>query len=94
MSLIGPEGRKQLELAARFMAVGFELAVAITVGYLGGRYLDHKFGAGQILRFTGLILGIAAGFRGLIVTAKTAQQNAERNDSTEARQPPKDPPSQ
>src|SRR5688500_18438226 len=40
MSLIGPEGRKQLQVAARFASAGLELALAIVVGYFGGRFLD------------------------------------------------------
>jgi uncharacterized membrane protein YfcA len=75
MSLIGPEGRKQLQLAGSFLAVGFELAVAIVVGYLGGAYLDGKLGT-SFLKFLGLFLGILAGFRSLFALAKKAQNRA------------------
>ena len=51
MSLIGPEGRKQLKLAARFASAGFELAMAIVVGYLGGRWLDEAFETAPILQY-------------------------------------------
>jgi len=84
MSLIGPEGRKQLKLAARFLTVGIELAVAIVLGYLGGRFLDAKLDTAPYLGFLGLSLGIFAGFRSLYVLAKTAQRQADT--------PPTDPP--
>jgi ATP synthase protein I len=86
MSLIGPEGRRQLELAARFAAAGLELAIAIVVGYFGGRYLDAWLGSTPYLSYFGLILGIFAGFRNLFSLAKAAQQNTDTN-------PPQDPPS-
>jgi F0F1-type ATP synthase assembly protein I len=86
MSLIGPEGRKQLKLAARFLTAGFELAAAIVIGYLGGEYLDRSFGT-KYLCFLGLFIGIAAGFRTLYVLAKTAQRQA---DSSSTHEPPPD----
>jgi uncharacterized membrane protein YfcA len=79
MSLIGPEGRKQLQLAASFLAVGFELAVAIVIGYLGGAWLDGKLGT-SFLKYLGLFLGIAAGFRSLFALAKKAQSRANAPD--------------
>jgi F0F1-type ATP synthase assembly protein I len=82
MSLIGPEGRKQLQLAARFLTVGLELAIAIVVGYLGGRWLDGRFGT-SYLAYIGLLLGIIAGFRNLFSLARGAQASAK---------PPEDPP--
>lgn len=85
MSLIGPEGRKQLQLAARFAGAGLELAIAIVVGYFGGRYLDRWLGTGPYLSYVGLLLGIVAGFRNLFLLAKRAQPNSDTN-------PPQDPP--
>jgi ATP synthase protein I len=79
MSLIGPEGRRQLQLAARFAAAGVELAIAIVVGYFGGRYLDAWLGSTPYLAYIGLVLGIVAGFRNLFSLAKTAQQNTDTN---------------
>jgi len=86
MSLIGPEGKKQLLLAARFAATGLELAIAIVVGYFGGRYLDGWLGTAPYLSFLGLALGIFAGFRNLFSLAKTAQKNSSNS--------PQDPPPQ
>jgi ATP synthase protein I len=80
MSLIGPEGRKQLKLAARFASAGLELAISIVVGYFGGRFLDRHLGTGPFLEYAGLLLGIFAGFRTLFRLARTAQQAADRGN--------------
>ncbi len=76
MSFIGPEGRKQLKLAGRFASAGLELAVSIVVGYLGGQYLDEKLDTAPWIQFTGLLLGITAGFRSLYKLARDAQSGA------------------
>lgn len=86
MSLIGPEGKRQLQLAARFAAAGLELAIAIVVGYFGGRYLDAWLGTTPYLSYVGLLLGIVAGFRNLFSLAKVAQKSTDTNA-------PQDPPS-
>ena len=90
MSLIGPEGRKQLQLAARFATAGIELAIAIVVGYFGGRFLDGWLGTAPYLAYTGLVLGVVAGFRNLFQLARGAQRQAE---DTSNQSPPPDQPS-
>lgn len=84
MSLIGPEGRRQLQLAARFASAGLELVVAICAGYFGGRWLDGKFDTAPYITYGGLGLGIVAGFRNLFMLARGAQKQAE----TQADDPP------
>jgi F0F1-type ATP synthase assembly protein I len=81
MSFIGPEGRRQLKLAARFASVGFELAAAVMVGYFGGRYLDEKFGTGSWLQIIGLLLGVFAGFWSLFKLARASQTQAQGSSS-------------
>lgn len=76
MSLIGPEGRRQLALAARFAAAGLELVIAIVVGYFGGRALDRWLGTNPYCGYGGLILGITAGFRNLFRLARSASAPA------------------
>jgi ATP synthase protein I len=77
MSLIGPEGRKQLKLAARFASAGLELVISIVVGYFGGGLLDRWLGTSPYIAYVGLALGIAAGFRNLLALARSAQKRAE-----------------
>jgi ATP synthase protein I len=92
MSLIGPEGRKQLKLAARFASAGLELVISIVVGYFGGGLLDRWLGTGPYLSYAGLALGIVAGFRNLIVLASAAQKRGE-NISDDSGKPPSNTPS-
>lgn len=70
MSLIGPEGRRQLQTAAAFAASGVVLVVSICVGYFGGGWLDGRFGTDPYIRYAGLIFGIIAGFRNLFQLAR------------------------
>lgn len=86
MSLIGPEGRRQLQLAARFATAGLELALAIVVGYFAGRWLDGRFGTTYVA-YIGLLLGVIAGFRNLFSLARGAQTSANSGSDD----PPKDP---
>ena len=84
MGFIGPEGRRQLKLTARFATAGIELVVAIIVGYFGGRYLDRWLGTDPVCGYVGLILGIIAGFRNLFLLARTANRpSLETSDEPE-----------
>jgi len=47
-------------------AVGFQLAITVVVGLLGGNYLDQKFGTAPWLAMAGLLLGSVDGFYNLI----------------------------
>lgn len=60
MSLIGPEGKKQLKLASRASAVGIELVLAILAGYFAGSWADRRFDTAPVLTYVGLALGLLA----------------------------------
>lgn len=45
--------------------VGFQIAIPIVVGILGGRYLDRRFGTEPWLMVVCLFLGIVVGIVGL-----------------------------
>jgi ATP synthase protein I len=47
-------------------AVGIEIAAAIGIGYLGGHYLDHKFGTQPWLSYLGFAAGIGAAIKALV----------------------------
>lgn len=55
--------------AARVSSVGVEMAVATLIGWGFGYWLDNRFQTGPWLMLVGLLLGVAAGFNGLIRTA-------------------------
>jgi len=46
--------------------IGFQIAVPIVVGILGGRFLDRKFGTEPWLLVICLLLGLAAAMAGLV----------------------------
>jgi ATP synthase protein I len=70
---IDPDARNMWRQAARFSAVGIEMGVCTAIGYLGGAWLDRRFGSSPFLMLLCLLLGIAAGFRSLIRAAKAAR---------------------
>lgn len=72
--MLGPGGGKSLKTLAGAGAVGIELVVATTIGFLGGHWLDGKLGTDPWLGLLGLLLGVAAGFWNLIVTVRKAQR--------------------
>lgn len=76
MSLLGPDGRKQLKMASRVSAVGLELGLAVTFGYLVGRWLDGRFDTGSWLTYFGLLLGLAAGAKGFWKIALRAHRTS------------------
>jgi len=76
--LIGPRGGRRLNVLMRMASVGIELSVSTVIGLLGGRWLDGKLGTDPWLMIAGLLLGVFAGFRSLIRTARRANQAANQ----------------
>jgi ATP synthase protein I len=77
MSLLGPEGRKQMRVLGTVGTAGIELAVATVVGLFGGRWLDGLLGTGPWLQWLGFGLGLFVGFRNLFrITRRVQQQMA------------------
>ncbi len=48
--------------------IGAELAIMVTLGFFGGKTLDENLGTGPWLMVAGILLGVAAGTWGIIVT--------------------------
>jgi ATP synthase protein I len=63
---IDPEAKKMWRIAGTTGAVGIEIAAAIGIGYLGGHYLDHKFGTDPWIGYIGLMAGIGAAVKALV----------------------------
>ena len=59
-----------------YASVGIEMAVATIIGWGFGRYLDTKFGTDPILMLVFLLLGTAAGFKGLIRAGNQARRES------------------
>ncbi|RKU15807.1 hypothetical protein C6501_06500 [Candidatus Poribacteria bacterium] len=43
-------------------SIGITLALAITIGYFGGKWIGGKLGHAEIGSYIGFVLGVAAGF--------------------------------
>ena len=57
-------------LAARYSALGIEMAVAVALPTLVGHWLDHKFGFGPYGLVVGLVVGIGAATRAVVRVVK------------------------
>ena len=71
---------KQLKQFARVGAVGIELALSTVIGMLGGRWLDSKLSTAPWLTILGLLLGVVAGTRSLLRTARKYRDRSENPD--------------
>jgi len=62
------------------VSVGFTLVVATLLGYLGGNWLDGRFGTQPWLGVVGLLLGAAAGFVQLFrIVGALGRSNGDRD---------------
>jgi len=62
-----------------YASVGLEMAVATVIGWGFGFWLDKRFGTYPVLMLIFLLLGVAAGFRGLIRAAEQAKRDARES---------------
>lgn len=61
-------------------AVGIEIAVAIVIGYFGGRYLDRKFGTTPWIGYLGLLAGVGAAIKALVRVARSYRRDLGAGD--------------
>jgi ATP synthase protein I len=73
--------------AAQVSSVGIEMAVATFVGWGAGYWLDARLETGPWLMLAGLLLGVAAGFKGLIQTAKRVNAQVLTNEVSPDKEP-------
>ncbi len=71
-------GWRYLGLAFNF---GISLALAMAIGYFGGRWLDGRLGTEPWFALVGLVLGVVAGFRILFREVLKAEKPPTRDDS-------------
>jgi ATP synthase protein I len=63
--------------------VGIEFSISTVIGLLGGKWIDGKLGTQPWLMLLGLVLGVTAGLRSLLRTARRAnEESAEKRDDT------------
>jgi ATP synthase protein I len=66
--------------AFKVSSIGLEMALATAIGCSIGYALDWKLGTSPWLLLVFLLLGVAAGFKGLIRTAREIQRDSARED--------------
>jgi F0F1-type ATP synthase assembly protein I len=69
-----PETKKMWATVAASSAVGLEIAIAIVIGYFGGRYLDRKLETTPWLMWLGFTAGIGAGIKALLRVVREYQR--------------------
>jgi ATP synthase protein I len=70
--------------------VGLDMVLAVVLGFLAGRWVDHKVGAHGWLTAAGFVLGVAAAFNILFKTARKLREDTEREDREQQREPKSD----
>lgn len=68
---------RQFYHALSASSVGLELGLSVVVGVLIGRWLDGRFGTEPWLMLVLLVLGLVAGFRGVLRAVRRADRAAE-----------------
>ncbi len=72
----------------KFSSLGIEMAVATFIGWGIGYWLDMQLGTEPWLMLVFLLLGVAAGFKGVFRAAKEAQEIIRNADAGETPAPP------
>jgi ATP synthase protein I len=75
-----PEAKKMWAIAGSTGAVGIEIAVAIGIGYLGGRYLDRKLGVAPWLMWVGFAAGVGASIKALVRVVRSYKKSLAQED--------------
>jgi F0F1-type ATP synthase assembly protein I len=68
-------------------AVGIEIAVAIVIGYLGGRFLDRKLGTDPWISYAGLLAGIGAAIKALLRVIRSYRRDVADIDNAKSTEP-------
>jgi ATP synthase protein I len=80
---IDPDAKKMWRVAGTTGAVGIEIVLAVLVGYLGGQWLDHRFGTGPWLKWVGLVAGVGAAIKALMRVVRQYNRSLDQDDPSD-----------
>lgn len=66
-------------------SVGLEMGLAVIIGLAVGFYMDRWLGTEPWLMLAWLVIGLAAGFRGVLRAVKRAERAAAEEEATHGR---------
>lgn len=76
-----PEGRRMLQQASRYAAVGLEMGLAMALGILGGRYADSYFETKPIFFWVGFGLGVGAAAKAIVDATRRLRKELTDNET-------------
>jgi F0F1-type ATP synthase assembly protein I len=86
---IDPDARAMWRDALRNIAIGWEIVVALGVGYLLGWALDRWLHTSPYLKIVGLVLGVAAAIKALVRVVREYRQSVGPDDPVDENAPPR-----
>ena len=78
--MMDKDSSKMWLAASKVSYIGIFFGIAICIGFFGGKWLDGQWRTTPWLSITGLLIGIATGFRELIRIARRVQKEEEQKD--------------
>jgi F0F1-type ATP synthase assembly protein I len=74
--------------ALRHLAIGWEIIVALGLGYLVGWWLDRSLHTSPYLKIVGVVLGATAGVKALMRVIRDYRQEVGPDDPVDPNAPP------
>jgi len=84
-----PDARAMWREALRHVAVGWEVVIAIGIGYLAGWGLDRWLHTAPYLSIVGALFGVAAAVKTLVRVVKDYRRAVGPDDPADENHPPK-----
>jgi len=72
---------RQMYHALSASSVGLELGVAVIIALLGGMWLDSQLGTDPWLMLVGMVIGLIAGFRGVLRAVERSDRAVRREEA-------------